>query len=59
MTESKSLENYKALVDDAFKDASSYVSLKREKEILSEAHIHLTRKDFQKLEKYVSERLEK
>jgi len=59
MTESKSLEHYKVQMDDAFKDASSYVRLKREEELLSEARIHLTRKDFQELEKYVSERLEK
>ncbi len=59
MTESKSLEYYKAKMDDAFKDASFYVRLKREEEIRTEARRHLTRKEFQELEKYVVEKLEK
>ena len=56
MTEPKSLEHYKAQMDDAFKDTSFYVRLKREEEILTESRRHLTRTEFQKLEKYVLER---
>ena len=57
MGEPKSLESYKVQMDDAFSDASFYVRLKREEEILTEARIHLTRTEFQELEKYASERL--
>ena len=57
MTEPKSLEQYKAQMDYAFKDPSFYAMLKREDEILTEARRHLTRKEFQELKKYASERL--
>lgn len=59
MSEYKNLEYYKAQMDDAFKDASFYVRLKREAEILTEARRHLNSKDIQELEKYVLEKLEK
>ncbi len=59
MGEPKNLDHYKAQMDDAFKDASFYVRLKREEEILSEARINLTRKEFQELEKYSLDKLEK
>ncbi len=59
MTESKSLAHYKAQMDDALKDTSFYVRLKREEEILTEARKHLTREEFQELEKYASERFVK
>ena len=57
MTEPNSLEHYKVQMDDAFKDLSFYVRLKREDEILTEARRHLTRKEFQELKRYASERL--
>ena len=57
MGEPKSLEIYKVQMDDAFKDASFYVRLKREEEILTEARRHLTRTEFQELKRYASERL--
>ena len=57
MTEPKNLAYYKAQMDDAFKDTSFYVRLKREEEILTEARRHLTRTEFQELEKYASDRL--
>ncbi len=55
----KTLENFKNIMDDAFKDASFYVRLKKEEEILTEARKHLTRKEFQELEDYVLEKLKK
>ena len=57
MTEPNSLAHYKAQMDDAFKDLSFYVRLKREDEILTEARRHLTRTEFQELKRYASERL--
>ena len=59
MTESKNLKNFKALVDDAFRDTDFKLKQSKAGEILSEAHKHLTRNEFQELEKYVLERLEK
>ena len=59
MSESKSLEHYKVQMDDAFKDISFYVRLKREEEILIEARRHLTRTEFQELEEHVLEKFEK
>jgi len=59
MTESKSLEIYKALADDALKAISLLLRQKRAGEILSEARNHLTREEFKDLEKHVFERLEK
>ena len=57
MVEFTGLELYWALSDGAFRDASLYVRQKRAAVILTEARIHLTRKEFQELEKYASERL--
>jgi len=58
MTESKSLETFKALVDDAFRNTP--LSLRQDKAaaILPETHKHLPRKEFKELEGYF-ERLEK
>ena len=55
----KTLEIFKAQMDDAFSDISFYMMLKREEEILTEARGHLTKTEFQELEKYASEKLEK
>ena len=59
MTESKSLEHYKALVDDAFRDAPLYARQNKAAAILSEAQKHFPQEDFKKLQDYVFERLEK
>jgi len=59
MTESKSLEHYKALVDDAFRDAPLYAKQNKVAAILSEAQKHFPQKDFRALQDYVFERLEK
>lgn len=53
------LEVYEALVDDAFWNALLNLGQNKLAAILSEAHKHLTRKEFQELEAYVFERLEK
>lgn len=59
MTESKTLETFKALVDDAFRGAPLNVRHNKAAAILPEAHKHLTEKEFQELRDYVFERLEK
>jgi hypothetical protein len=53
------IEAYKVLVDDAFRDAPLNVRQNKAAAILSEAHKHLSGKEFQELEGYVFERLEK
>ncbi len=53
------LEIFKGLVDDAFRDTSFNLRQSKAGEILPEARKHLTRKEFQELEKYVFEKLEK
>ena len=53
------LETFKALVDDAFRGAPLNQRQNKAAAILSEAHKHFTRKEFQELEGYVFERLEK
>jgi len=55
----KTLEIFKAQMDDAFSDISFYMMLEREEEILSEARIKLTREEFQELEDYVLEKFKK
>ncbi len=55
----KTLENFKDIMDDAFKDASFYVRLKKEEEIITAARKHLTREELQELEKYVLEKFKK
>lgn len=59
MDEVPKLKRYLALADGAFRDASLYVRLNEEEAILSEARKHLTRNEFQELEKYVFEKLVK
>ena len=51
------LETFKAIVDDAFRDTPFNMRQDKAAPILSEAHKHLSRKDFQELEKYVFENL--
>ena len=53
------LETFKALVDEAFRDAPLNLRQDKAAAILSEAHKHLARNDFRELESYVFERLEK
>ena len=53
------LETFKALVDDAFRDAPLNLKQDKAAAILSEAHKHLSGKEFKELEGYVFERLEK
>ena len=52
------VEVYKALVDDAFRDAPLNVRQNKAALILSEAQKHFTREEFKELEKYVFKRLE-
>jgi len=59
MTESKTLDIFKALVDDAFRKASLNIRQNKASAILSEAQKHLNRNEFKELENYVFERLEK
>ena len=59
MSESKRLENYKAIVDDAFKDALLYARQNKAATILSEAQKHFPKNDFREFQDYVFERLEK
>jgi hypothetical protein len=59
MSESKNLETFKALVDDAFRDTPLNLRQNKAAAILPEAHKHLTRDEFRELEGYVFERLEK
>ena len=50
---------YKALVDDAFRDAPLNLRQNKAAAILSEAHKHFTGEEFKELQDYVFERLEK
>ena len=59
MSDSKSLETFKALVDDAFRDTTLNPRQSKAAAILSEARKHLAGKELQELEGYVFERLEK
>ena len=59
MSDSKSLETFKALVDDAFRNAPLNVRQNKAAAILSEAQKHFTREEFKELQDYVFERLEK
>lgn len=51
------LDSFKAIVDDAFRDATFNMRQDKAAAVLSEAHKHLSRKEFQELEKYVFEKL--
>jgi len=51
------VEAYKALVDDAFRNAPLNLRQNKAAAILSEAHKHLPREEFQKLENYIFEKL--
>ena len=55
MSDSKSLDTFKAL-DEAFRDSPLNVRQNKAAAILSEAHKHLSKKEFQD---YVFERLER
>ena len=46
MSDSKSLETFKALVDDAFRGTPLNVKQNKAAAILPEAHKHLTEKEF-------------
>ena len=51
------LDSFKAIVDDAFRDAPLNMRQDKAAPVLSEARKHLSRKKFKELEKYVFERL--
>ena len=51
------LETFKAIVDDAFRDTPFNMRQDKAAPLLSEARKHLSRKDFQELEKYVFKKL--
>ncbi len=53
----KTLEIFMAFVDDALRTQSLKIRQNKAGEILSEAHKHLTRKEFKELEKYAFEKL--
>jgi len=59
MNDSKSLEVYKALVDDAFRNASLDTRQNKAASILSKAQKLFPEKKFQELREYFFERLEK
>ena len=59
MDSNNNLKNFKALVDDAFRDASLNLRQNRAAEILSTAHKHFTWEEFKELQDYVFEKLEK
>ena len=59
MSDSKSLDTFKALVDDAFRGAPLNVRQNKAAAILSEAQKHFTREEVKELRDYVFERLEK
>ena len=59
MNDSKILEVYKALVDDAFRNASLNTRQNKAASILSEAQKLFPEKDFKELQDYVFEKLEK
>ena len=51
------LETFKAIVEDAFRDAPFNLRQDKAAAVLSEANKHLSRKDFKELEKYVFKKL--
>ena len=51
------MDSFKAIVDDAFRDAPLNIRQDKAALILSEAHKHLSRKEFQELENYIFEKL--
>lgn len=51
------LDSFKAIVEDAFRDAPFNKRQDKAAAVLSEARKHLSRKDFKELEKYVFEKL--
>jgi len=53
------IEVYKALVDDAFKDAPLNVRQSKAAKILAEANKHFTWEEFKMLQDYIDERLQK
>lgn len=53
------LAAYRALVDEAFRDAPLKVRQDSAAAILSEARKHLSKEELKELERYVFERLEK
>ena len=57
--DNKTLEVVKGLPDNALKVVSLLLRQKRAGEILSEARKHLNWEEFQELEKYTFEKLEK
>ena len=59
MSESSSLDKFKAIVGDAFVNSSLHVRQNKAAAILSEAHESLSREEFRELRDYVFERLEK
>jgi len=59
VNDSKRLDIYKALVDDAFRNASLDTRQNKAAAILSEAQKHFPKEEFQELRDYVFERLEK
>ena len=59
MNDSKTLEIYKALVDDAFANAPLHIRQNKAAAILSKAQKLFPEKDFKELQDYVFERLEK
>jgi len=59
MTESKNLETFKALVDDAFGNAPLNTRQDKAAAILSEAQKLFPEKEFKELQDYVFEKLEK
>ena len=52
------VEVYKALVDDAFRDAPLNLRQDKAAAILSEAQKHFTKEEFKELRDYVFEKLE-
>ncbi|MFH2110830.1 MAG: hypothetical protein ABIJ47_06150 [Candidatus Bathyarchaeota archaeon] len=59
MSESKRLETFKALVNDAFRGVPLNVRQDKAAKILAEAQKHFTGEELQELQDYVFERLEK
>lgn len=51
------LDSFKAIVEDAFRDAPFNKRQDKAAPILAEARKHLSRKEFQELEKYVFKKL--
>ena len=51
------LDSFKAIVDDAFRDTPFNKRQVKAGAVLSEAFIHLSRTEFQELEKYVFKKL--